>query len=167
MRKLDQENIPERNSNISKIKEEVKIIIKNFGKLVAKTRKNKNIKLQDLSKKSGVSVGVISDLENGKEKIPNLYTLIALAQTLEMNNDEFLRIIFGEIVHPDPTKKNERELLIDALIAYGVPEDVIENILMGLDLFYGKEPHLKGIYTNKRAKLFQKEVPFLKTADEQ
>ena len=138
MRKFNMENKKEITPYILKIQEEVKAIIRKFGAIVAKTRKDKEMKLQELSQKSGVSIGVISDLENGKDKIPNLYTLIALAKTLEIKNDEFLRIIFGEIVHKDPTKKDPSDILVDALVAYGVPTDVAANILVGIDLSYGK-----------------------------
>lgn len=138
MRKFDIENKKEISPDILKMQEEVKTIIRKFGAIVAKMRKDKEIKLQELSKKSGVSIGVISDLENGKDKIPNLYTLIALARTLEIKNDEFLQIIFGEIVHKDPTKKAPRDMLVDALVACGVPNDVAANILVGIDLFYGE-----------------------------
>ncbi|MBS5860197.1 helix-turn-helix transcriptional regulator [bacterium] len=137
MRKFDIENNKDISPDIAKIQEEVKTIIRRFGAIVAKTRKDKEMKLQELSQKSGVSIGVISDLENGKDKIPNLYTLIALAKTLEIKNDEFLRTIFGEVIHKDPTQKDSRDMLVDALVAYGVPIDVAANILVGIDLSYG------------------------------
>lgn len=137
MRKFDLENNRDISPNIAKIQEEVKTVIRRFGAIVAKTRKDKEMKLQELSQKSGVSIGVISDLENGKDKIPNLYTLIALAKTLEIKNDEFLRTIFGEVIHKDPAKKAPSDMLVDALVAYGVPNDIAANILVGIDLSYG------------------------------
>lgn len=138
MRKLD--NDKDISQNIRQLQEEVKTIIRRFGAIVAKTRKDKGMKLQELSQKSGVSIGVISDLENGKDKIPNLYTLIALAKTLEIKNDEFLQTIFGEIIHKDPNKKAPSDMLVEALVAYGVPSDIAANILVGIDLSFGKHP---------------------------
>lgn len=136
MRKL--ENNKDISPNITKLQEEVKTIIMRFGTMVANARKGKGMKLQELSQKSGVSIGVISDLENEKGKIPNLYTLIALAKTLDIKNDEFLRLIFGECIHKDSTQKSPSKMLTDALVAYGVPTDIAANILVGIELSYGK-----------------------------
>lgn len=49
-----------------------------------KARKLKGWTIAQLSKESGVSVGVISDLENGKQKMPSLLNFIALTKTLDM-----------------------------------------------------------------------------------
>ena len=141
MRKLD--NNKDISQTRRQLQEEVKTIIRKFGAVVAKTRKDKGLKLQELSQESGVSIGVISDLENKKDKIPNLYTLIALARILEIKNDDFLQIIFGEIIHKDPNKKTPSDMLVDALVAYGVPSDVAANVLVGIDLCYGKHSSQK------------------------
>ena len=46
--------------------------------LVWKVRKEKNISLQELSKKSGVSIGGLSDIENNKVS-PRINTLEKIA----------------------------------------------------------------------------------------
>lgn len=156
MRKFGKDTKKETAPEINKLQKEVKAIIKKFGAFVSKTRKDKGMKLQELSQKSGVSVGVISDLENGKEKIPNLYTLIALAKTLEFSNGEFLELIFGEVIHNKSNEKNSSENLLNALTACGVPCDVANNITASVQLFYGKEKlELDGLYSNPRARLIQ------------
>lgn len=143
MRKLDN-NINEYSSEINNLKEDVKYIIGEFGALVKKERNKQEMKIQELSAKSGVSVGVISDLENQKkEKIPNLYTLVALARTLKIGNNYFVRLIFGNIAHEEPKEKTPDQILTEALVAYGVPSDVAANILVGIELSYGKHTKKK------------------------
>lgn len=60
-------------------------------------RKAKSLTIQELSEKSGVSVGVISELESDKEdkKVPSLLNFILLARTLSLSNDYVLKLILG------------------------------------------------------------------------
>ncbi len=53
--------------------------------------KSKNMTVQQLSKESGVSIGYISDLKNGKAKNPSLTTLRKLATALEVDVSELLQ----------------------------------------------------------------------------
>ena len=140
MRKLeDNYDNNKYSTDIDKIKEDVKHVISEFGVLIRQERKKQEINIQELSAKSGVSVGVISDLENQKkEKIPNLYTLVALARTLKISNTAFIRLIFGNIAHEEKKEKTPDQILTEALVAYGIPTDVAANILVGIDLAYGK-----------------------------
>lgn len=140
MRKFNDESKLENNPKIKEMQNDVKDIIKNFGNLVKQARNEQNLRIQDVSQRSGVSSGAISDLENGKEKIPNLYTLVALAKTLNISNHDFIRTIFGEIVQEDPSIKKPCDMLVDALRAYGAPNDLAANILVSIDLALGRNP---------------------------
>ena len=56
----------------------VEILVKNI-------RQEKNINLEKLSKKSGVSTTHINDIENNI-KSPSLYVMVRLAKALEVRN---------------------------------------------------------------------------------
>ncbi len=53
--------------------------------LVKDIRRDKNISLEKLSKKSGVSTTHINDIENNI-KSPSLYVMVRLAKALEVRN---------------------------------------------------------------------------------
>lgn len=143
MRKFEKLPIEGKKSEIIELEKEVKEVINTFGRIVASERKNKHISLKKLSQSSGVSIGVISDLENGKSKIPNLYTFIALAKSLGIDNQYFLELIFKDFMNNKETKKDPSEKLVDSLVTYGVPEGIAAQILVGIDLAYGKNKNIK------------------------
>lgn len=58
--------------------------------LVWKVRKEKNISLQELSQKSGVSIGGLSDIENNKVS-PRVNTLEKIADALEVDISALMR----------------------------------------------------------------------------
>ncbi|WP_082038843.1 helix-turn-helix domain-containing protein [Vibrio rotiferianus] len=62
------------------------------GKKIKEIRKKKSLTIEDLSEKSGVSVGHISRLENGK-KSPTISTLEKLATALDVPVVYFFSIL--------------------------------------------------------------------------
>lgn len=79
--------------------------------------------IAQLSKLSGVSVGVISDLENNKGKVPSLANFIALTRTLCMSRDFVLKVIMDTSLcdTSDDSNSNKTVLsLIDVLKEYGI-----------------------------------------------
>lgn len=59
--------------------------------LVRKFRKEKNISLETLSKKSGVSKTHINDIENNI-KSPSLYVMVRLARALKVDITELYKV---------------------------------------------------------------------------
>jgi len=81
--------------------------------------------IAELSRQSGVSVGVISDLENNKGKVPSLANFIALTRTLKMSEAFVIKTIQGEH-SPMKCKNDEKELeytLINCLRDYGLYDE--------------------------------------------
>ena len=60
------------------------LILNQIGAFIANKRNEKNITIRELNKITGVSIGVISDLENAKS-MPRVETLIKLAEALEIS----------------------------------------------------------------------------------
>lgn len=59
-------------------------ILINLGKQIKKVRKEKNLNLRQLAKKSGVSIGLISKIENYRTT-PSLSVLLKIMRALEIN----------------------------------------------------------------------------------
>ena len=59
-------------------------------------RIKKGYSVADLSRKSGVSIGVISELENNMTKMPSLANFIALARALDLPKSFVTNLIYGE-----------------------------------------------------------------------
>lgn len=81
----------------------------NIGKNIRRIRKSKGLTIRDLSKKSEVSQGYISDLENERETRPSLDILGKLANALEVSITNFLEV---EIYDELPPNNNYRDALI-------------------------------------------------------
>ena len=81
----------------------------NIGKNIRRIRKSKVLTIRDLSKKSEVSQGYISDLENERETRPSLDILGKLANALEVSITNFLEV---EIYDELPPNNNYRDALI-------------------------------------------------------
>lgn len=81
----------------------------NIGKNIRRIRKSKGLTIRDLSKKSEVSQGYISDLENERETRPSLDILGKLANVLEVSITNFLEV---EIYDELPPTNNYRDALI-------------------------------------------------------
>ncbi|EOU1805661.1 helix-turn-helix transcriptional regulator [Clostridium perfringens] len=81
----------------------------NIGKNIRRIRKSKGLTIRDLSKKSEVSQGYISDLENERETLPSLDVLGKLANALEVPITKLLEV---EIYDELPLTNNYRDALI-------------------------------------------------------
>lgn len=102
-----------------------------IGKRVAYFRKVKNMTLKDLSERSGISKGYLSQLENGLVRNPSLDTLQRLAGALGVHLLEILGV--------EPQAATEEPLppldqALDAFISERrrsgrpIPEDIIQAL---------------------------------------
>ena len=98
-----------------------------IGTAIKRYRKIRGYTVVKLSKKSGVSVGVISDLTTMRGRVPSLTNFIKIAAALEMPND----IIMGILTSSKSLKKTQSNILREALLTHGVSK---ENIPMTVSL---------------------------------
>lgn len=89
--------------------EEIKATIWDSVKTLKEARVQMGWSIAELSRRSSVSVGVISDLENNKGKVPSLANFIALTRTLHMSEFFVLRTIQG-IPSQRKQKDDKKEL---------------------------------------------------------
>lgn len=122
------------------LKEKAKKIVKNLGNLVNKERNSKGWSMAKLAEESGVSSSLISDLENKeKSKMPNIFTLIAVARALELPDETFANAIWDSVGKKEPTKRENINYLKTALNAYGLPSKYMNNILEYINYFMAIE----------------------------
>lgn len=104
------------------------LILNQIGAFIANKRNEKNITIRELNKITGVSIGVISDLENAKS-MPRVETLIKLAEALEIS----LSLIFENMKPATQKTSNSSKIIPDDMNKY----DKISTLLAGLS--YTKE----------------------------
>ncbi|MDX8045453.1 helix-turn-helix transcriptional regulator [Gracilibacillus sp. S3-1-1] len=75
-----------------------------FGEEIKEIRNTKKLTLDELSKRTGLSKGYLSKLENGKRDIPKAETIKRLAEGLEVSSFELLYDA-GHISKEDVQKK--------------------------------------------------------------
>lgn len=90
--------------------------------------------IAELSRQSGVSVGVISDLENEKGKVPTLANFIGLTRALGMSNEFVLATILDCKLCDNEEKRNAQETIINSLRDYGIHDnESIDFIIHTID----------------------------------
>ena len=118
--------------NVEDISKQAKIyeqlILNQIGAFIANKRNEKNITIRELNKITGVSIGVISDLENAKS-MPRIETIIKLAEALEIS----LSLIFENMKPATQKISNHSKIIPDDMNKY----DKISTLLAGLS--YTKE----------------------------
>ena len=104
------------------------LILNQIGAFIANKRNEKNITIRELNKITGVSIGVISDLENAKS-MPRVETIIKLAEALKIS----LSLIFENMKPATQKTSNKSKIIPDDMNKY----DKISTLLAGLS--YAKE----------------------------
>lgn len=66
-------------------------ICKRFSDNLKRIRREKGISLLDFADKSGISIGCINGLLYKKEYLPTSFTLVVLAETLDVDPVEFFK----------------------------------------------------------------------------
>lgn len=119
--------------NIDNIKCEVMKSLLKF-----KEARNANgLTVAELAEKSGVSVGVISELENNDKrkdekdkKVPSLVNFIALARTLGMSEEFVLQTVLQHGTRNSKTSRDKYLAIKNALRDYGIQDDGSITFLM-------------------------------------
>lgn len=81
-----------------------------IGKNIRQIRKSKNMSINKLSKISGVSLGFLSDIENGKTN-PSLDTLEKIAIGLQVEMKDFFEHNSSQINKEDSKEQQKKALL--------------------------------------------------------
>lgn len=121
-----------KNSRLSNLFGNRDAILGIIAEIIKTYRKKIGLTVADLAKTSGVSVGVISDLENNRGRVPSLVNFIKLAQVLQIPESLFSELLQGEI----PTTNisvNYKKNLRDALLAYGLDKKYLNLIIAQID----------------------------------
>lgn len=101
--------------------------------IIKEQRNELKLTVKELSERSGVSVGVISDLENNRGRVPSLINFINLAKALKLPDDMFTSLIQGNIEKSSKNKTQLREDLKDAMLCYGLNENNAEMFITQID----------------------------------
>jgi transcriptional regulator with XRE-family HTH domain len=127
-------------------------ILAGIGKIVKQARKDMNLSIADLAKKADVSVGVISDLENYKGRVPTLINFVKLANALELPSTMFIDLFQDKVRACSDLEKPEKYLEA-ALIGYGVDLFIIPHIINYIDMV--KKSGITMDINNHRARYFK------------
>jgi transcriptional regulator with XRE-family HTH domain len=105
-----------------------KLILKQIGVFINTKRKEKGITVRDLNKMTGVSLGVISDLEN-TNCMPRVETLLRICEALDIH----MNVLFENMKLTHKATRKGANVSIDKY-------DKLGQILAGLEDFtYTKE----------------------------
>ncbi len=124
-------------SESTNIADEADYIYKNlcflYGEYFNYIREQKGLSLRDLSKQTGVSIALISLLENG-DKLPRIETLIRLVLALGIKFSEIFGhksagLDFHFARKPIPAHQRDDEILRTTLLKMGCDKDDLKEIL--------------------------------------
>lgn len=121
-----------------------------LGNIIEEQRRILDIKVADLSKKSGVSIGVISDLINNRGRMPSLLNFIKIANALELSDDIILGIFKGQDNSVENKKLSRNEMRV-ALNNYGLPKGYANNMLIQIDALLAHHAMIKQRQEDKNA----------------
>lgn len=110
-------------------------LCKLYGEYFNYTREQKGLSLRELSKKTNISIALISLLENG-DKLPRIETIIRLVLALGIPfNEIFGRKATGLEFTSKPQKVTVRddEVLRNTLLKMGCDKDDVKDILEFID----------------------------------
>lgn len=111
--------------------EDIKQSVLEAFKYIKVARKQIGLTIAELSKRTGVSVGVISELENEKrkdKKIPSLVNFIAITRALGMSKEFVLGLVLDYKLCD--TSKNKAAEMADKLREYGIHDKESINFIM-------------------------------------
>lgn len=118
-----------------------------IAKMIKEQKEALNLTVAELSEKSGVSVGVISDLINNRGRVPSLVNFAKLAIALELPEDMFTGLIMGKIDAVQKMNNCKSEDVECVLRKYGLSESNIQSIMIQIDAL--RESQRSGSYKRR------------------
>ncbi|OTN76423.1 hypothetical protein A5886_001500 [Enterococcus sp. 8G7_MSG3316] len=100
-----------------------------FGENLKKFREEKQLGVNQLALKSGVSAAQISRFENGKRKTAHIETAKKLADALSVP----LALLIGEPVYYSSDELNEKQQKIVSMVDESMSEEEVADILDYID----------------------------------
>ena len=104
-----------------------------IGQIIKEQKEYLGLTVADLSEKSGVSVGVISDLINNRGRVPSFINFVKLAVALELPEDMFTGLIKGKIEQVQRDNKCSREDVEQVLLRYGLKKESLPTLMAQID----------------------------------
>jgi len=104
-----------------------------IGQIIKEQKERLDLTVADLSEKSGVSVGVISDLINNRGRVPSFINFVKLAIALELPEDMFTGLIQGKIEQVQKDNKCSREDVEQVLLRYGLKKESLPTLMAQID----------------------------------
>lgn len=104
-----------------------------IGKIIKEQKEYLGLTVADLSEKSGVSVGVISDLINNRGRVPSFINFVKLAVALELPEDMFTGLIKGKIEQVQKANNCSREDVEHVLLRYGLKKESLPTLMAQID----------------------------------
>ena len=110
-----------------------------ISKIIKEQKEYLNMTVAELSEKSGVSVGVISDLINNRGRVPSFANFVKLAIALQLPEDMFTGLIMGKIDAVQKKNNCNREDVERVLLQYGLSKSNIQSIMIQIDALIGSQ----------------------------
>ncbi|MEK5504108.1 helix-turn-helix domain-containing protein [Bacillus sp. FSL M8-0168] len=107
-----------------------------FSVYLRQLRKMRNLTLEKVAEKSGLSAGYISMLETGKKTYPSANALKKLAKALHIPNDQLLTMIgyIAELEDEEKKKNTDEGSNLFIFDLEGLTEDDIKHLKEQIDL---------------------------------
>lgn len=102
-----------------------------LSEMIKNKRNYLGLTVAELSKKSKVSVGVISDIENIRGRVPSLVNFLKITYALEISKEEFMELLPPDNSAPCSNTESIRLILKD----YGLYEENIMHIIAQIEAF--------------------------------
>ena len=104
-----------------------------IGQIIKEQKEFLGLTVAELSEKSGVSVGVISDLINNRGRVPSFINFVKLAVALELPADMFTGLIQGKIEQAQKDNKYTSEYVRQVLRGYGLNKTNVDSLMIQID----------------------------------
>lgn len=104
-----------------------------IGQIIKEQKEFLGLTVAELSERSGVSVGVISDLINNRGRVPSFINFVKLAVALELPEDMFTGLIQGKIEQVQKENKCSREEVEHVLLRYGLKKENLPSLMAQID----------------------------------
>lgn len=103
-----------------------------LGNIIRNRRKSIPISQSEVARLAGTSQSYISQLEKGQQPNPTMATLNKIAQAIQMDIEELMRVVSGELASTETNTTSEKLSALWKNIS-SLPEDKIEEICRTLE----------------------------------
>lgn len=117
-------------NELKKLKEQANKGLFEVGDAIKQMRTQKGWSMSELAKQAQVSPSVVSDLENHKGIMPNVFTLLCLAKALELPENSLLDIMVNKTFNTLEDENIDKICQITRLMLdCGLPSSCVDRVL--------------------------------------